>query len=91
MFEKKDEDIFMMIKDITRFKNRDLKRSILLDPLPMNFLLSPENGLPAIPYNAEMEHPDEEDNYLQYIQSVIDQYIEMEDVRPELKEQYKIR
>ena len=44
-----------MIKDITRFKNtRDMKKSILLDPNPLNFMLSPENGLPFVGYNAEM-------------------------------------
>jgi hypothetical protein len=32
VFEKKDEDIFMMVKDITRFKNRDPRHSLLLDP-----------------------------------------------------------
>lgn len=32
VFEKKDEDIFQMIKDITRFKNRDPRKTILLDP-----------------------------------------------------------
>lgn len=47
IFEKKDEDIFQMIKDISRFKNRDPKKTILLDPQPLNFLLSPENGVPC--------------------------------------------
>jgi TFIIF-interacting CTD phosphatase-like protein len=32
IFEKKDEDIFMMVKDISRFHNRDPKKCILLDP-----------------------------------------------------------
>ena len=49
-----------MVKDITRFKNRDLSKSVLLDPKPTNFLLSPENGIPVVPYNAEIEFPDEE-------------------------------
>jgi hypothetical protein len=31
----------MMIKDIGRFRNRDMKKSILLDPKPLNFLLNP--------------------------------------------------
>lgn len=72
VFEKKDEDIFMMVKDITRFKNRDPKKSILLDPQPINFLLSPENGLPAIPYNAEMEIEEEKDNYLLLLCDLLD-------------------
>ena len=57
VFEKKDEDIYMMIKDVTRFRNRDLRRTLLLDPKPLNFLLAPENGIPVIEYNAEMDFP----------------------------------
>jgi TFIIF-interacting CTD phosphatase-like protein len=55
VFEKKDEDIFYMIKDISRFKNRDMKRSVLVDPNALNFMLAPENGLTFVPYNAEMD------------------------------------
>ena len=44
-----------MLKDITRFKTtRDMRRSLLLDPNPLNFMLSPENGLPLVGYNAEL-------------------------------------
>jgi hypothetical protein len=55
IFEKKDEDLSMMIKDVSRFRNRDIKKSILLDPKALNFLLTPENGLPCIEYTAEMD------------------------------------
>jgi len=76
----------MMIKDISRFINRDPKKSILLDPNPINFLLSPENGLPIIPYNAEMNVPGVKDNYFQQLSQFIEEFMTMDDVRPTLKE-----
>jgi len=44
-----------LVKDISRFKNRPVKRSFLADPKPLNFLMTPESGLPVVPYNAEFE------------------------------------
>lgn len=55
-FEKQDEDIHFLVKDISRFQNRDLKRSVLLDPRPINFIMTPENGYPVIPYSAEFKN-----------------------------------
>ena len=44
-----------MVKDISRFKeSRDMKRAVLLDPNPLNFMLCPDNGLPFVAYTAEM-------------------------------------
>jgi len=43
-----------MVKDVSRFKNRDPKHTILIDPNPINFLLTPDNGLPITPFNAEV-------------------------------------
>jgi TFIIF-interacting CTD phosphatase-like protein len=63
IFEKKDEQIFYMLKDISRFTDkqgaasatgRDIKRAILLDPNPLNFMLAPDNGLPFLGFNAEL-------------------------------------
>ena len=55
-----------MIKDITRFKAvRDMSRSLLIDPNPLNFIMSPENGLPIVGYNAELHTSmAEKDEYL---------------------------
>jgi hypothetical protein len=54
-----------MIKDISRFKHtRDMKRSVMADPNPMNFMLCPENGLPFAPYSAEMDTSNDKDEYL---------------------------
>jgi TFIIF-interacting CTD phosphatase-like protein len=95
LFEKKDEDIFYMIKDITRFKNvRDMRRSLLVDPNPLNFMLSPENGLPIVAYNAELHTAaQEKDEYLIGMTDIIKEIVNMpgDDIRPYLKENYGVR
>lgn len=66
----------MMIKDIGRFKNRDIKRSMLIDPKPVNFLLTPDSGLPCIEYNAEFVLPNnEKDSYLLSLIEEIKEYV----------------
>ena len=42
-----------MMKDISRFKNRDIRRSVLLDPKPVNYIMTPENCMPVMEYTAE--------------------------------------
>ena len=42
-----------MIKDISRFKNRDIRRTVLLDPKPVNYIMTPENSMPVMEYTAE--------------------------------------
>lgn len=76
----------MLIKDISRFKNRDLKKSILIDPKPLNFLLTPENGLPCIEYNAELDFAGfNEDPYLLTLREELKKLVKMDDVRPYLE------
>lgn len=53
-----------MIKDVSRFHNRDMKRSIMIDSLPLSFILTPENGLLCEKYDAEMVLPDQDDEFL---------------------------
>jgi len=55
LFEHRDEDITVFVKDISRFKTRDIKRSVLIDPKHLSFMTTPENGLPVIAYNAEFD------------------------------------
>jgi TFIIF-interacting CTD phosphatase-like protein len=95
-FEKKDEDIFYMIKDVARFKNtgRDLRRAVLVDPNPLNFMLTPENGLPALQYNAELDTKQEgkeKDEYLKLLIEHIKELSGQEDVRKHLREHYNVR
>lgn len=55
VFEIKEEKTTMLIKDVSRFRNRDIRRSLLLDPNPLNFMMTPENGVPVLPYTAEYD------------------------------------
>lgn len=55
LFEHREEDITVFVKDIARFKTRDIKRSVLIDAKHLSFMMTPENGLPVIAYNAEYD------------------------------------
>ena len=57
IFEIKEENILFLIKDISRFKNRNIKRSLLLDPKPSNYMMTPENCIPIYEYTAESMDP----------------------------------
>lgn len=86
---KDDDDIDHYLKDIGRFKNRRLERSVLADPDPLNFALTPENGLPIMPYKGEnFNDNDEKDGYLLTVIDEIEELRKMGDVRPYLDQQY---
>lgn len=68
---KDDDDIDHFLKDISRFKNRRLERSVLADTDTLNFAMTPENGLPIMPYNGE--NYNESDDKDEYLLSVIDE------------------
>ena len=53
-----------MVKDITRYKNRDIRRSVILDPKPTNYMMAPENSLPIFEYTAEYDTKNEKDPYV---------------------------
>ena len=91
-FEKPDEDINLLIKDISRFQNRDLKRSILLDPRPINFIMTPENGYPVVPYSAEFQNLNNgpKDEFLLSLIDELEKLKKVDDVRPYLDEQFKV-
>lgn len=95
VFEKPDEDVLMLVKDIGRFaKNgRTLGRSILIDPQPFNFVLNPDNGYPIVPYNAEFANPKEidRDEYLLTVIEDIETMRNLKDVRSWLNEEYMVR
>jgi TFIIF-interacting CTD phosphatase-like protein len=93
VFEKEDEDIHLLLKDISRFQNRDLRRSVLMDPRPVNFIMTPENGYPVVPFNAEFvtKKTDVKDDYLLSLIEDIKELKKLDDVRPYLDEQFKVR
>jgi len=93
VFEKKDEDIYQLVKDVSRFKaTRDMRRCVLLDPNPLNFMLTPENGLPVIPYTAEIDSgKGPKDDYLLGMIEQIKDLEKSEDTRAYLRENYNVR
>jgi TFIIF-interacting CTD phosphatase-like protein len=93
IFEIKEEDLLLLIKDISRFRNRDIRRSVLLDPKPANFMMTPENAMPIFEYNAEFHSKDENDKdpHLLNIIEELNEIKELEDVRPALKERFGVR
>ena len=102
IFEVKEENLLFLIKDISRFKNRNIKRSILLDPKPQNYMLTPENCILIQQYTAENLDPQHlegyegnvepnKDPHLLQLIGELEEYKELEDVRPILHKKYKIR
>ena len=86
---KDDDDIDHYLKDIGRFKNRRLERSVLADPDPLNFALTPENGLPILPYKGEnFNDNDQKDTYLMSVIDELEELRQMKDVRPYLDKTY---
>lgn len=90
LFEIKEENIIYMIKDISRFRNRDIRRSVLLDPRPINYMMTPENCIPCSEYNAEFDTQNS-DSTLLLMMDELEEIKDLEDVRPFLKEKYNIR
>ena len=72
---KDDDDIDHFLKDISRFKNRSMERSVLADPDTLNFALTPENGLPIMPYKGENFNDNGEKD--QYLTAVIEELEEL--------------
>ena len=88
----KEEDTMFFVKDVTRFKNRDVKRSLLVDPDPTSFLIAPDNGLPGSEYTAEFEMPKEyTDDYLKELAAELEHLAGERDVRKYLTEAYEIK
>jgi len=82
---KEDDDVDHFLKDISRFKNRRLERSVLADPDSLNFAMTPENGLPIMPYKGEnFNESEEKDAYLLTVIDEIEELRQMADVRPYL-------
>ena len=57
IFEIQEENTLFLIKDISQFRNRNIKRSLLLDPKPTNFMMTPENCIPVDEYTSEGYNP----------------------------------
>lgn len=83
----------MLVKDISRFKNRSLARSVLIDPHPLNFILTPDNGYPMLPYTAEYATPEggARDDYLMSVVDDIETMRKEKDVRAWLNRELMVR
>jgi hypothetical protein len=69
-----------------------MKRAVLLDPNPLNFMLAPENGMPVIPYTAEVDSgKGPKDDYLLGMLEHIKELEKAEDARVYLREHYNVR
>jgi len=94
VFEIKEEEILYMMKDISRFQNRDIRRMLLIDSKPVNFIMTPENVIPAIEYTAEFDTKEKigaVDTNLLEIMDDIESIKEFEDIRPALAAKYQVR
>ena len=92
LFQIKEENLVSYIKDISRFHNRDIRRSALLDPKPINFMMTPENSIPVFEYTAEyLGLGDQKDPHLISIMEELDDIKDLEDVRPALAEKFNVR
>jgi len=82
-----------MMKDISRFKNRDIRRTVLLDPKPVNYIMTPENSMPVMEYTAEYASGKNEltDDHLLGLIEELEDIKDVEDVRPALIERFKVR
>jgi TFIIF-interacting CTD phosphatase-like protein len=84
---KEDDDVDHYLKDISRFKNRSMARSVLADPDTLNFALTPENGLTIMPYKGEnFSDNDLKDEYLLSVIDEIEELRKTPDVRPYLEQ-----
>ena len=66
---------------------------MLVDPKPTNFIMTPENVVPALEYNAEYagKGEDDKETYLLDLMDELEELKDLEDVRPLLAEKFKIR
>jgi len=81
-----------MIKDISQFKNRDIKRMVMLDPKPVNYIMTPENSMPVMEYTAEYATgKDMTDSHLLGLIEELEEIKDVEDIRPALIERFKVR
>lgn len=66
-----------------------MERSVLADPDLLNFALTPENGMPIMPYKGEnFNDNDLKDQYLLTVIEEIEDLRKMKDVRPYLDKEY---
>ena len=64
----------------------------MLDPKPINFMMTPENSIPVFEYTAEyLGLGEQKDPHLLSIMEELDDIKDLEDVRPALAEKFNVR
>ena len=67
---------------------------VLIDPKPTNYMMTPENAIPVIPYTAEFTQMDlngkesQKDMHLLQLISELEEIKDLEDVRPALQSKF---
>jgi hypothetical protein len=69
---------------------------LLIDPKPISFIITPDNGIPAVEYNPDYDSGNNEDGYLlslkDEIMEIRRQVVEdKKDVRDILNTEYQVR
>lgn len=91
LYKNIESNMVEYLKDINLFTNRSLKKKILLELSPLNFILSPDNI-----YQLDKFHPDdfgkeEKDETLNYIIQILEILKNEEDVRQYLINNFNLR
>ena len=74
----------LYVKDLTIFKNRSLKHLVLIDNAAYSYSLQLDNGIPIIPFYASKK-----DTELHELASFLLTLVDVDDVRPVLREKFK--
>jgi TFIIF-interacting CTD phosphatase-like protein len=91
LYKNHEDNVVEYLKDINLFTNRSLKRKILLEHSPLNFVLSPDNI-----YQIDKFHPDdygreEKDGTFSTLIHILDSIKNDEDVRNYLINNFNLR
>jgi len=74
----------LYVKDLTIFKNRNLKHLVLIDNAAYSYSLQLDNGIPIIPF-----YSNKKDSELHELAAFLLTLVDVEDVRPVLREKFK--
>lgn len=74
----------LYVKDLTVFKNRNLKNMVLIDNAAYSYCLQLDNGIPIVPF-----YNNKKDTELRELANFLIQLADEEDVRPVLRDKFK--
>jgi CTD small phosphatase-like protein 2 len=74
----------LYVKDLTVFKNRQLKNMVLIDNAAYSYSLQLDNGVPIVPF-----YNNKKDTELKELAHLIIELADVDDVRPVLRDKFK--